>query len=294
MSILEKIISVLSPRGIDDAVQTEIPNMPDKAINDLEEDEAVEEECLQEKLGYAEGQTFGIEYVNAKGEESTRTITVNDISMGRGSLILKSRCHKSKRPKNFRVDRISTIYDILDGELYETEDFLKENFGIDTEFIKLSLQGKLDLPKNQSDQKIAKIMSEIKAPMILLGSLAYADDHLDESEIDVAVRYLVHSYEGKFDIVSSNNIKKVTDNFKRIRPSKKSVLDSLEVIYNYLPKEKHRFINALTQLMGADGKVDEREIEFINLCTNELMGVDFPNDAYRYRLNHSEELIEYC
>jgi len=294
MSILEKIISVLSPKGIDDAVQTEIPNMPDKAINDLEEDETVEEEYFQEKLGYAEGQTFGIEYVNAKGEESTRTITVNDISMGRGSLILKSRCHKSKRPKNFRVDRISTIYDILDGEIYETEEFLRENFGIDSEYIKLSLQGKLDLPENKSEQKISSIMSEIKAPMILLGSLAYADDHLDENEIDVAVRYLVNTYERKFDIVSPNNIKKVTDNFKRIRPSKKSVLDSLEIVYNYSPKEKHSFIQALTHLMEADGMVDEREIEFINLCTNELMGVDFPNDAYRYRLEHVEELIEYC
>ena len=72
------------------------------------------------------------------------------------------------------------------------------------------------------------------------------------------------------------------------------MLDSLEVIYNYSPKEKHSFINALTQLMEADGKVDEREIEFINLCTNELMGIDFRDDAYRYRLEHSDELIEYC
>src|SRR5690606_19646165 len=73
----------------------------------------------KQSLGFAEGQSFAIEYVDAAGRPSSRRITVYDIQMtSSGVPCLYARCHERGAMRSFRVDRIKYCID-YDGEVFD-------------------------------------------------------------------------------------------------------------------------------------------------------------------------------
>lgn len=279
-TILDRIFG--TPNAIADIeeIHSVIISIPENDIDDSPENlsEPIE-------IGYAEGQTFGIEYENAKGEFSQRKITVRDIAMGTTCPLLRGYCHKTKMFKAFRTDRISTIFD-MDGELFEVDIFLNENLGIPLEVLKGEYNTRSNALRTSGNHK-AELSSLIKNQATLLNALAMADGIICENEIDVIIRYSVSYIERTGIFLSDNEIIYLQKYLKRLRPSQKNVLDSLENIYVFPLDDKQRFLQSCMDVVKADNKISPSESEMLQDFTNHLTGVTLIAEIRDYRDNTS-------
>ena len=67
------------------------------------------------------GQSFGMIYRSANGEETQRRITVRALAFSlEGALIVKAFCWERGAPRTFRADRIQTLYRLSTGEIIPT------------------------------------------------------------------------------------------------------------------------------------------------------------------------------
>lgn len=61
------------------------------------------------------GLTFGIDYEDAKGDESRRRITIKS----KNKTHINAYCHERRAPRMFKIENISAIYDLATGEIIE-------------------------------------------------------------------------------------------------------------------------------------------------------------------------------
>lgn len=218
-------------------------------------------------LGYAEGQTFMIEYVDSKGQPSARRITVFDIISGAAGVpFLRARCHERKATRQFRIDRITCCID-YSGEIYDdVPAFLSENFGIAA-----------SLASARADDQISEewdsVISTIRADATLLSAMAKADGEFSESELLIIVDHLAGRVEKRVKFLSPREIKALSAYVRRLRPSVEAISRAVNSITDEGPRRIEQVLRAKVDVMDADGHRHEEEIIFLNRIANEFIGV---------------------
>jgi hypothetical protein len=217
-------------------------------------------------LGFAEGQTFMIEYVDSMGEPSRRRITVFEIATAdNGIPLLVARCHERRAIRSFRIDRIQCCID-YDGEVHENVPaYLTEVFG-------MSVAAAARRPSDP-DKRWEQIFSVLRNDAVILAAVARSDRRLKPSELDVATRYLVRLVENSTMIfLTEDEVKSVARHIERLRPR-------IEAIDRALPRLTLRGADAVMKLllaavdvMDADDDRHPAEMQLINMIAQELLG----------------------
>ena len=223
----------------------------------------------ESELGFAEGQTFVIEYVDAGGRPSTRVITVRDVfGPGGDKPMLFAYCHTRKAMRNFRVDRIKTIAD-LNGEIYEDPaGFLVQALGM-SEFGAADVG--LDYRAEELVDAWPAMRKRIRVPATLLATISHADGEADITEINMMMRYCLELCP---DLPTDRQLEKNLFNYlRRMRPSESMVNKALGVVGGFSHEEKADFLVACRELIEADGEVHPMEIEMLDAMSQDLIGI---------------------
>ncbi len=223
-----------------------------------------------EKYDYhAEGQTFAIEYLDSKGEPSTRVITVWKIDeSSSGGLLLKAWCHLRDQQRSFRIDRIRAVIDV-DGEIHEPPNhFLAEALGIPANLFRAERE------PSETAQKRRLIREIIRRPTTLLSLLAKADYHWDANEMDVALRYvdLICGDAGVF--LDDRDLKYIEGYLKRQRTDAASVETVILAIENWSARSVQKLLLTCKELAEADGEFSAGEAEVLQGLAHEILGTE--------------------
>lgn len=267
--MLEDILKFFRTNQSDQIIQSDMESVNATYIYAHEENEFEPNDIEDVDLGYAEGQTFGIEYTNAKNEPSRRLITVRKITMGTVSPLLNAFCHNSRRFKCFRIDRIQTIFD-LDGEVFETNLFLQENFGMGESYSTLS---ETEISPQNQNSTWSQLRNCCAHPARLLAALALSDGIMVEAEIDEAVRYLNLYSDRNGHCASDQEIKQLINYFKRIRPSESDIVKSLRYISSLSEREITLFVKTGMRIIAADQIITDEESDLYQAFNKDLLGV---------------------
>lgn len=220
-----------------------------------------------EHLGYAEGQSFLIEYRDSRGQGSRRRISVYDLREGAtGVPILLARCHERKATRMFRVDRIVCCID-YDGEVHDdVAMFLHDTFG-------MTLQAARSRP-SPSLQRWETVRSAISADAVLLAALSRADFHIHRSETDAAADHLCALVERTTNIVlTDDEAVKIWRYVGRLRPGEDAIRRALQQLGAKEPDAIKRSLLAAVRVVDADGFRHPQEMSLINEVALELVGV---------------------
>ena len=239
-------------------------------------------------LGYAEGQTFIIEYVDAKKQSSTRRITVWGIKKGSDDIpVLTADCHERKAARSFRIDRIKTIFD-FDGEIAgSVPSYLTENFGMHPKFAELAnshilnkTQVVIDAAQNFTNEKRAKPDHKLTAikgycrsmGVHLLWCFANIDEEFHPAEFQVIQSYCYEICNKNGVVPTDQEMEIVSQYIKRLRPTGITIDRAVENLSRQARTDVEFFLNACIQVAEADGVIHPDEVTAINTISNELVG----------------------
>ena len=253
-AIVSPEIKLVAPDGDDDEIVPQQDKIPVEG----------------EDLGYAEGQSFIIEYVDAKGGESRRDITVWHIGRGTGDrLLLVARCHMRKQTRHFRIDRIKTVID-HDGEIHDNPaKFLIETFGMPDVITRKALSNGPD----PSQAKLNRIRKIIRGQANVLAALSRADGYMHPAEIGVMLDYCADKCAKEGVFLEDAEMKIIREYLRRMRPDQHVVLRFLDETLNASPKEINSFLCACNRLVLADNVLRDEETRMINEFSVELTGI---------------------
>lgn len=218
-------------------------------------------------LGYAEGQSFMIEYTDAKGQQSRRRITVYDIVAGRSGIpCLRARCHERSATRQFRVDRIQCCID-FDGEVHDDVPvFIAETFG-------MPIWAAQRRATDESEDRWTSIIAIIRNEAVLLSALSRVDGTVKASEVDEAVAHLASIVERRNVFLTSNEVASIKTYIKRLRPSSEAISRALASMGSSSPDQVTRFLIAAKNVIEADGFRHPTEINLLDDIAHELIGV---------------------
>lgn len=266
--------------------QSEPPFDPPISINITQEDEPDEllpDSCERDdQLGYAEGQSFIIEYVDAKGNETTRRITVFDIQYGASCPLLVSQCHERKAKRSFRVDRIRAVYD-FDGVVQEPlVDFFIDEFGMSRHLVESTVREPAAAKRKAPQPDPAKSihpdrMNAIKAlcrkrgvPIFCL--LARADKDLHPAELAVLHDYAKRCCESASIKMTHGEKEKVEGYLRRLRPSPIAISRCLDQASDWSMLELKELLETCAHIVKADGHVHQSELQEFSFIVENLTG----------------------
>lgn len=251
------VIQLISSRFLDESLpkSQKSPGLPD-------EDDDISENVKD--IGYAEGQSFIIDYRDSAGNVSHRRITVWSIAENKiGIPILNAKCHERGAFRQFRIDRISCCYD-YDGVVYDdVPKFLSESFGMS-----------LSRASEKEDNTLSKAFELIKYDAVILASMAAADNVLRKSEADLAAQFLSIEAERRGLFLSERHTEKISKYFLRMRPTEKSLEVAIGEIRNRSADQIRRLLIASSNIMDADGNRHDYETILLNRLSKELIGVN--------------------
>ncbi|WP_370337360.1 hypothetical protein [Parvularcula marina] len=230
-------------------------------------DQDVEEEFSDHSFGYAEGQSFIIEYVDAASNQSTRRITVFDITVGRnGTPCLMAKCHERNATRQFRIDRIQCCID-YDGVVYsDVAAFLAENFGMS-----MAIAGRSN--NQETDDRWASLLTIIKPDAVLLSAMMRADDMLREVEIECASTILGLMIERNGIFIQNEEVQTIARYVSRLRPTEKALTTALENVRTRPNNEIIRTLQNTLKIVDCDGERHPDELALMNKFCRELTGV---------------------
>lgn len=254
-SYVEELLRNVEAREVGSAAQ------PVSLPVEDDQDDAIETEV---DIGYAEGQFFMIEYLNAAGQRSRRRITVTALGTGKGGVpILTARCHERKAMRSFRIDRIQCCIG-MDGEVFEdVAAFMADTFGMS-----VSLASR----KAEGEQKLERIRQLCGDWAVLLKAMSVADLLLDKREARLATDHLAAEVERAGLMVNEGDIAWLQTYFGRLRPTERVVRRALERLSERPVREKERFFRAAVGVMDADERRDGREFRLLDAMARELTG----------------------
>lgn len=220
-----------------------------------------------QSLGYAEGQSFIIEYVSASGHESTRRITVFDIKLSSdGVPALHARCHERKANRLFRLDRIACCID-FSGEVFEdVPAFVSETFGMDLAIASAR-------PNPEKAKHWQGIVSSIRPEALLLVAVALADHELCDAEVADMVDILALKAERRTGLVSEDDVRALSRYLHRLRPTEPSINRAIEELSRRSPHEIREILLQAVSVMDADGIRRTEERHLINDLAVDLLGL---------------------
>ena len=226
-----------------------------------------------ERLGYAEGQSFIIEYEDSKGDLSERRISVWDIIPGKDNIpCLLAKCHERKATRQFRIDRILSIID-FDGEVHEPPtNFLIEAFGMEPAFAEAAETGEINLPdirqkleqEAREKERWEAIKKDILPHIKALAGLAWSDGYMTPDERGVILDHalqLSRNYNP-----SDNEVDKICNLIKRQYPSEGAIKRAVSDVWESNFEHRQLFLVACARLVEADGVISEEELAFLEQC----------------------------
>ncbi|MCY1707306.1 WYL domain-containing protein [Pannonibacter sp. SL95] len=261
-------------RSAIDAIAFEIALMaappPPRAIrlpmaDDDEDDDA------RADLGHAEGQSFAIDYVNAKGEASTRRITVWAIREGAdGTPLLYARCHERKAMRSFRVDRIACCID-YDGEVHDdVATFLADNFGMTPQLVTFTRPA---ARQPGSRTRWQEALAHISPHAILLAAVGRGDRRFIQVEADEAALHCAEIAERASHAFDHDWMPRLSRYIARLRPPETAIAEAVEMLRNRSPQEITSALVACLAVMDADGKRHSAELALVNAIAEDLTGL---------------------
>lgn len=218
-------------------------------------------------LGYAEGQSFMIEYEDALGNFSRRRITVWGISETTSGIpALQARCHERKATRNFRIDRIQCVID-YDGEIFDdVPAFLEETFGM-----------RKDIADLQEDEEDAyeweRIRRTVRPYAVLLNALSESDGTIRDAETEVAADFCVWLCDQKEIFVTDGNRRALKRYILRHHPDSRLIIECCDKVLSADPHVITKFLVACIKLMDADLIRHPSEVELINQLSGDLTGM---------------------
>jgi tellurite resistance protein len=217
-------------------------------------------------LGYADGQSFMIEYIDSKGRASSRRITVYSIQGGRSGVpSLFARCHERQNTRQFRVDRITCCID-YSGEIHDdVPRFLMENFG-------MAISSARAKETETGVVRWQDIIASVRPDAILLSALSRADGKVKTVETNEIVDYLAKQAEREDVFLSDREITSIESYVKRLRPTDESIGRSLEQMMEIGADRVRGFLVAAVKVVEADEIRHPEEIALLNEMSMELIG----------------------
>lgn len=218
-------------------------------------------------LGYAEGQSFAIEYVDSSRRASTRRITVWGIVGSAGGVpSLLAFCHERKARRQFRIDRIQCFID-YDGEVHsDIPRFLFDNFG-------MSLEIAAGRDRDEREQRWKHILEAVREEAVILAALARSDGHAVAEEVEIATDYLGRLSEANGMMLDEAEIAGIYRYANRLRPTEEAIRRALNGIANLPPRHLQRLLLTAVALIDADGKRHDAEVSLVNEIAMELTGM---------------------
>jgi len=201
-----------------------------------------DDEIEEEDTSTIKGQSFGIEYKNAKGEKSQRWVTATKFK-GEPPNQIYAFCHARDAFRSFRIDRISAIYDV-DGE-YTTDVIGWLN----------------DYGLSDFEEEKKSILECGHNGIIALVALSQSDGIMRDGEIDQIVGYAedVSACEGIYANEDERAFCFTT--IRRMRPRSDTVRTAVRKLARESADRKEDFLYRARKLMEVDGKIHENEFQ---------------------------------
>src|SRR5262245_15333275 len=243
-----------------------LPNSPQPIVI-TEIDDALPDDAIT--LDVTDGQSFVIEYLDAKTDFSRRRITVWEILEADGGVPwLYARCHERKAMRSFRVDRIRCCID-HSGKAYDNVPlFLSDLFGIP-----ISPAGDTGGVNEAQPSAWQNVLRAIHHEAVILSALAQVDHVLDRKELQAAADYLALEAVHRDALVSDRELSRLIDYVTGLRPSGEAIDRALNAISRRDFRVVQRLLSAAITVMDADDQRHALEVELINRVATELIGV---------------------
>lgn len=194
-----------------------------------------------------DGVTVGLIYVDAKGDSSTRLVSLKQLWRGDVSSYVTGYCYLRSAMRQFRIDRIQSVVDPETGEILCSGDEY---------FDRLS-------SASQNPLRLS-VWDEVKDGLRILSAFATVDDRLYKNEVLTIIHYAKtragkHGYE--FDSVELKTIERI---IKSLRPTAEC---AKEALWRVRKSKDHAvdILNSIKATCLADGKLNNEEIELIGL-----------------------------
>lgn len=203
-----------------------------------------------------ERNSFQIEYVDQKGKESTRPITVNCLDIDtNGKVRLQAECKLRGESRAFLADSIVSIID-YDGEVHsDVYGYLRTYMGLPEDAAAFS----------QANWN--RLFTFANPYLTLMCILADADGRRSSEEIDTAVKVTVSLCKAigvSVDAASKKRIRRHIADMV-IDDAQLSSLDTIERI-----EDRSKILKALVKVCKADGEFCDEEERILENIMNEV------------------------
>lgn len=229
---------------------------------DAEEEQADAAPSASE-FGYAEGQSFMIEYRDSAGGTSRRRITVWNIQPGAGGVpCLLARCHEREANRSFRADRITAII-TADGEvLSDVRSFLAERLGVQVE-----------ADAGARAQRWPRVLAAVRPQAQILAGLSLADGAKHPDEIAVMTGFCARVAAAAGLGLDREEEVALARYLANLRPDRVTMLKAVDRMLDAGPAAQAALLNAGAAVIAADGIEHIEELRFIRALRQDLIGV---------------------
>lgn len=203
-----------------------------------------------------------IDYEDSEGNETRRRITLRKLSTGPYAPMLQAICHERRSLRTFRCDRILNFIDPTTGEVFTASKFFGEIMGLNLR--------EFEPGEEQESLNQAKIIRDALRPALsILISAARADDQLHPKEMEAIIKYIHEELKeiGLERGIDPEITQPVEESIKKtvtlMRPQRSSLRGYLDRMASCRESRVNRFLNAVGEVVGADGVVVPEEEEFL-------------------------------
>jgi predicted DNA-binding transcriptional regulator YafY len=248
-----ELISLLAERA---RLATIVPPEPRRPITlpVSDDDENPEPTAPIETTRDCRGLAFQIRYVDSRGEESSRRITVRRLATKSDDVLIYAYCHERRAPRCFASSRISEMIDVATGEV----------IGDPSSHFSLFVA-----PSDASELPTTETIARIQDAATVLVFLARADGRLDVAETRAIAGRIVALVGGRHEELIDTVI-------ARLYPDSWSALDAFErMIGSSRIEDLIDVLEFLPTLAAIDGVVSDAERAFVRECAVLLNGHGF-------------------
>ncbi len=209
---------------------------------------ATDESVLLQGAIVEEGVGFcaAISYVDAKGVESERRITIKDVYKDAGDYRIDAWCHERNAWRQFLGSRIINYSDAVTGEVWDTADAVMQRL------ILLA-----DHAENDQGIYTTRLLRQTRPSINILLFLARCDGHLHPAEIDAVLRHVDRCSDGR-----RYDEQRVDRLVRKQRPEQTVFLTSLKKIIRTEPKWLGHIVRDAKQVIEADEIIASEEAKY--------------------------------
>jgi hypothetical protein len=221
---------------------------------------------LEAELGFAANQTFVIVYESADGHESTRRITVRNLSLnGENIPVLNAWCHERQALRAFRVDRVLEVI-THDGEVIDPPTrFFVETFGMSPRLAACTA------PRPTS---LTRIRPTFTHHMMVLAHLGRIDGDFCLDEQGVVLEHCLKLAHDAGRKATSDEESALRRYLKTLKPKKLFLSRAMTALEREPPERIVSLLAAADQVVNADGERHKAEEKFFVALKRDLTGLD--------------------